>query len=158
MHNTILMNKESEKSYLKMHIELEITNLDEVTKFMSSLVDINYEPFCRTWFVRKDENIQNSKNYIEENFWETYCKICREKGLMPVKIKKECKIIKIYDVENTYDQSCLYYDYELFDEDGNSIIVNYWRECNNSSGTIHDNLWLKMPGRNEKTGGIEWNF
>ena len=51
-----------------MHIELEITNLDEVTKFMSPLVDINYEPFCHTWFVRKEENIQKSKEYIEENF------------------------------------------------------------------------------------------
>lgn len=52
-----------------MHIELEITNLDEITKFMSPLVDINYEPFCHTWFVRKEENIQKSKKYIEENFW-----------------------------------------------------------------------------------------
>ena len=128
-----------------MHIELEITNLDEVTKFMSPLVDINYEPFCHTWFVRKEENIQKSKEYIEENFWETYCKICREKGLMPVKIKKECKIIKIYDVENTYDRACLYYDYELYDEAGNSIIINFWHEIG-SGGGVYDNLWLELPG------------
>ena len=124
-------------------ISLEIVNLSEVTKFMSPLVDINYSPFDFSWCPRKEENIDSSKKFVEENFLEEYRRRFPEKSLSASYFKKECKILKIYDVEDTQSESRLFYRYEIFDLENKPIILEHSHELLNDSGGCYDFLWIE---------------
>ncbi len=124
-------------------ISLEIVNLSEVTKFMSPLVDINYSPFDFSWFPRKEENILSSKSFVEENFLEEYKRRFSEKSLSASDFKKECKILKIYDIKNTQSESRLFYRYEIFAADNNPIVLEHCHELLNESGGSRDFLWIE---------------
>ena len=128
-------------------ISLEITNMSEVTKFMSPLVDINYPPFDFSWCPRKEENIDSSKKFVEENFLEEYRRRFPEKPVTASDFKKECKILKIYDVEDTQCESRLFYRYEIFDAENNPIVFEHCHELLNESGTCRDFLWIEKRKR-----------
>ena len=124
-------------------ISLEIENLSEVTKFRSPLVDINYFPFNSSWCPRKEEFIAESKKFVEENFLEEYRRKYPEKSVSASDFQKNCKILKIYDVEDTQSESRLFYRYEIFDLENKPIILEHSHELLNDSGGCYDFLWIE---------------
>lgn len=126
----------NEKDFPK--IALAVTNLSELTKFKSKLVDIKCSSFDG-WFTRKEESIEDSKSCVEEMFLWKY-RLQTGKTISPGQIKKECKITKIYDKEFAQDDANLYYVYELRDTDDNQIFVEQSRH--HGYGTLDDSMWL----------------
>ena len=126
----------NEKDFPK--IALTVTNLNELTKFKSKLVDINCSSFDG-WFTRKEESIEYSKSCVEEMFLWKY-RLQTGKTISPEQIKKECKITKIYDKEFAQDDATLYYVYELRDTDDNPIFVEQSRH--HGYGSVHDSIYL----------------
>ena len=121
-------------------ISLEIENLSEVTKFRSPLVDINYPPFDSSWCPRKEKFIADSKKFVEENFLEEYRRKYPEKSVSASDFQKNCKILKIYDVEDTRSESEIFYRYELLDAENRPIIIEHCRELHHDSGSVWDRL------------------
>ncbi|MCR5217306.1 hypothetical protein [Treponema sp.] len=128
---------QDEKSSLK----LEIINLPEVLKFMSPLVNINHAPFDYSWGPHKEEKIEESKKFLEENFIKEYSRKDPDKDISTVNIKSQCRILKIYDQELDQDHSILTYEYELYDSENNPIIACFTVEA--GYGTLHKDLYIQ---------------
>lgn len=128
-----------------MKLQLQIENIDEVTKFMSPLVNINHSPFDFTWFKNKEDNINDSKKYVEEIFFERFELHFPDKKIDYSDIYKKCKILKIHDDEDSeLYTSCIYYDYEIYDKNLNKILVTHCEELNHNSGTVHHYLHIEL--------------
>lgn len=129
------------ETYKSYPIILEIVNLAEVLKFMSPIVDINHSPFEYSWFPHKEEEIQESLKFIEKNFMEKYLNKNPGKEISSSSIKKECRILKIYDQEFGQDDSMLIYEYELYDSENKPIMVQYTVTI--GYGTLHEYLYIR---------------
>ena len=92
-------------------------------------------------FQKKEEHIQESIKFLKENFMEEYIKRNPDKEISTLSIKKECRILKIYDHEFEQNNSMLIYEYELYDSENNPVIVDYTVES--EYGTIHKSLYIK---------------
>ena len=126
----------NEKDFPK--IGLTVTNMNELIKFNSKLVNINTSSFAR-WFTHKEESIEKSKAYVETFFtWKYACQT--GKTISSEKIKSECKITRIYDKEYGQDDACLYYVYELRDTEDNPIFVE--QSVQHGYGTVYDSMYL----------------
>ncbi len=136
-----MSKKPSLETYKSYTLNLEIINLSEVIKFMSPIVDINHFPFDYSWFPKKEEHIQESLKFLKENFMKEYIRRNPDKEISTLSIKKECRILKIYDHEFEQNNSMLIYEYELYDLENNPVIVDYIVEA--GYGTIHKSLYIK---------------
>ena len=103
-----MRKKSSLETYKSYTLNLEIINLSEVIKFMSPIVDINHFPFDYSWFPKKEEHIQESIKFLKENFMEEYIRRNPDKEISTLSIKKECRILKIYDHEFGKIIPCLF--------------------------------------------------
>ena len=103
-----MRKKSSLETYKSYTLNLEIINLSEVIKFMSPIVDINHFPFDYSWFPKKEEHIQESLKFLKENFMEEYIRRNPDKEISTLSIKKECRILKIYDHEFGKIIPCLF--------------------------------------------------